>query len=163
MTLVRVDRGETFSATQVRQALRGRCGISHATFAAYVALRSEPVLEELVRACLCGEKYVSVLAGARLRRRLKHIGPYTQREWSNLFSLSDALERCTRSEIASQERVAMDLGMAARTLSIWTRDYLQTTWRLAVGLGAWEPVLERALRVAGYVSMEEGRHRQAEA
>lgn len=48
----------------------------------------------------------------------------------------------------------MELGLAPRTLSVWTRDYLRTTWREAAGLGAWEPILELALRVVGYASVE---------
>lgn len=155
VAVVRVDCG-ALTVAQIRRAVRSRRSISRTTFAAYVALRCEPVLERLVTLCLSDGQFIAGPAGARLRRRLKQIGPYTQREWLNLFALSEALERCTRNETASQERVAMDLGMAPRTLSVWVRDYLESNWQTAVRLGAWEPIVERVLRVAGYVAAEAG-------
>lgn len=144
--------GQLPSVDEIRLAIRRRPTVGVEQFAAYVAMRTTPPVERLVHSSLT--ESTNATSYDRLRRRLRETGTYAPRDWMRLFMLCRALELSGCGEAKSQERTALQLGLAPRTLSIWTRDYLQTHWQTAISLGAWEPVTELALRVAGYTSEE---------
>lgn len=135
------------SGSTVRAQLARRPNASAAEFVDYVALRAGEKVGNLARASL-----TSATPGSVVRLRGTERGPFTARSWRGLIGLLHGLQVAWRGPNLSQESVGLALGVAPRTLSLWTGRFLQTPWRGALALVCWEAMLEKGLRCAGYVA-----------
>lgn len=131
----------------VRAQLARRAEVSAAEYVDYVGLRAGDKVGRLVESALA-----PATQGSMIRLRSPDRGAFTARSWRGLFGLVRALQVAWRGPSLSQEAVALELGVAPRTLSLWTGRFLQLPWRRALALACWEATLESALRCAGYVT-----------
>jgi hypothetical protein len=114
--------------------------------AAYVALRLRVKQAELVRTALSG-----AAAGTGLRRRLHREGLWSPSAWLALKSSVHLIARAMKEGLSEQAAAAAE-SLSLQTASRWCKRYYGCSWRVILGLTAWEAALELALRRAGYVN-----------
>jgi hypothetical protein len=132
------------TSSAVLPAVLGRPEVRSSEFLAYVGLRAGAAVRAIVEAALTGER------SARLRRAARRVGPLTPTQWRALWTLIRAISLAHRDNL-SQEKAAFSLGPATHTLWSWNSTFAKLSWKDAIGLRAWEAVLEVILRVQGLV------------
>jgi DNA-binding NarL/FixJ family response regulator len=134
------------SGASIRAAVARRELPEWEDVAAYVALRLGAKRADLIRTALSG-----TAAGTGLRRRLHREGLWSPSAWLALTSSVRLIARALREGLSERAAAAAE-GLSLQTASRRCKHYYGCSWPALLGLNAWEPALELALRRAGYVS-----------
>ncbi|MGH7583263.1 MAG: hypothetical protein ACREL5_08575 [Gemmatimonadales bacterium] len=133
--------------SMLREAVVRRTVPDSADLAAYLAFRTSSRIAALFTSVLEGDG-----ATRSLRRSGRRIGRWSPHEWV-------LIDRCVKTIAGAMNHgwneaaAAKSAAVHVKTLSGWCRRYFNADWREVAGFGAWEPVLELALREAGYVTI----------
>ncbi len=143
VTLTQAHGDAPWTTSTVRTAVRRRRIPDATDVAAYLAFRSSIKL---------GPLFCSALEArdpASLREQLRTLGPWLPHDWR-------ALHRCVTlmawaiSHVKTEANAADWAKVDVKSVSRWCHRYWGQSWRDLVRFGAWEPVVELALRRGGY-------------
>lgn len=145
VTLTQLGANAACTPSTVRTAVRHRRIPDVMDVAAYLAFRSSIGLAVLFRSVLESPD------AAAMREPLRDVGPWLPHDWRAVYQcvilIAWAIGK-DETEASAAEWAHVDV----KTVSNWCHRYFGATWRDIVGLAAWEPVVEVALRRGGYVA-----------
>ena len=144
---VQLGSGEAHpSAAAVRRAVAKRRVVTAGEFCAFVGARAGAGVRDLAHIVLVDRRTEAVF----LRRWARRLGQLSPRQWVSLFDLVLAVSYSLHHGL-SQERTALRLQVAPRSLGAWCSRFFGLDWRESLALGSWEAGCEIALRRHGFI------------